>query len=759
MKQLDDRLDALKTLQEQANRIFKPVFYRLKNDRVEFEKLLDTPGLIVADQILEQLKELIRFKNPDKKFSTNEFESETKKHLEGLPAAEFGVWIYYPWSNRLVHSLDEEDFINIRTSRNQYKITRQERDVLMQKKIGVIGLSVGQSVSVTLAMERICGELRLADFDTLELNNLNRIRAGIHNLGLPKIYSVAREIAEIDPFLKVVCFPQGLSEENMDSFFTAGGKLDLLIEESDGFDIKILSRYKARALKVPVLMEASDRCMVDVERFDLEPERSILHGIVDHLDVATLKSLQTNEEKIPYMLDVLGIETSSVRLKASMVEMNQTINTWPQLASAVTMGGGITADVARRLLLNQYTESGRYHVDIEELIGNKKETKQSPSSPSPAISAAEMQRIIALVKNNPAADAEAAQLETIVAAAGQAPSHANGQPWQWASAGGHLYLFNPAGASFSDPAGEGAYSSLGAAIENAVLKAAELELETAMELFPVDAEKKLVARLNFNRKKGLEKNVLSACIAARQTNRRPGSGKPLDALVLQGLERAVESPGTALTFITQRGKIEELAVLAGMAERLRLLHPQGNSQCFANELKWPVAGSHITSGVDIKTLQLSTLAETAYQVAADSRVAHLLYSWNMGIAFQKMTAHTVAASSAIGLVSVPENSPETALVEAGRVVQRIWLQATKNNLGFQPICLPLYLLKYLDNPYKSTPFSEKAISELHYIHDQLVKLFPGLNVKQGAYLFRLSDAETPNARSLRKPLNEIYFRL
>lgn len=74
------------------------------------------------------------------------------------------------------------------------------------------------------------------------------------------------------------------------------------------------------------------------------------------------------------MLDVLGIDTASVRLKASMLEIEQTINTWPQLASAVTMGGGITADVSRRMLLNQFTDSGRYYVDIEEIIGNKTKT-------------------------------------------------------------------------------------------------------------------------------------------------------------------------------------------------------------------------------------------------------------------------------------------------------------------------------------------------------------------------------------------------
>lgn len=68
-------------------------------------------------------------------------------------------------------------------------------------------------------MERVCGELRLADFDVLELTNLNRIRTGTHNLDLPKVYSVAREIAEIDPFIKVKCFAAGLTEKNMDFFY------------------------------------------------------------------------------------------------------------------------------------------------------------------------------------------------------------------------------------------------------------------------------------------------------------------------------------------------------------------------------------------------------------------------------------------------------------------------------------------------------------------------------------------------------------
>ena len=132
----------------------------------------------------------------------------------------------------------------------------------------------------------------------------------------------------------------------------------------------------ARALKIPVVMEASDRGMVDIERFDLEPERPLLHGMIGDLNPEKLKTLKSNEDKIPYMLAIVGLETISTRAKASMIEIGETITTWPQLASAVTLGGGITADVVRRIFIDQFTDSGRYYVDVQEIIGNKIEQEE-----------------------------------------------------------------------------------------------------------------------------------------------------------------------------------------------------------------------------------------------------------------------------------------------------------------------------------------------------------------------------------------------
>jgi molybdopterin/thiamine biosynthesis adenylyltransferase len=350
---------------------YRPVFFRLSNskDEVEFLKLLKSNnGLQIHDEIIGQVEELVKSLNPKIVYSKEKLREDAIKHFGSTPTEKYGVWVYYKWLNKLTHILDEEEFVLVRTNRNQYKITPEEKQILSTKKIGVIGLSVGQSVALTVAMERICGELRIADFDILELSNLNRIRAGVQNLGIQKCVVVAREIAEIDPFLKVTCFNDGITEENIDTFINDNGKLDVLVDECDGLYIKILSRQKAKQYSIPVVMDTSDRGMIDIERFDLEPKRPILHGLIDHLDIDIVKEAKTNQEKLPYVSAIIGLDTISQRLKDSFAELGKSIVTWPQLASSVALGGAVMCDVCRKVLLKQSVVSGRFFVNVDEII-------------------------------------------------------------------------------------------------------------------------------------------------------------------------------------------------------------------------------------------------------------------------------------------------------------------------------------------------------------------------------------------------------
>ncbi|HEY2581420.1 MAG TPA: ThiF family adenylyltransferase [Mucilaginibacter sp.] len=353
--------------------IYKPLLFKLNNDgnRKALNELLSSGNILfIHDGIYEQLHELIKCNNPSVIIKPDDYSTLIDEHLNGIPMRDYGVWVYYPWSRRLVHLLDEDEFIKVRTNRNQLKITRQEQQLLRKKKIGIVGLSVGQSIALTMVMERICGEIRLADFDTAELSNLNRLRTGVHNMGVNKTIIAAREIMEIDPFMKVILFHDGLHKQNMDDFFTGNGKLDLFIEVCDGIDIKIESRFKARELGIPVVMDTNDRGMLDIERFDKEKDRSILHGMIDaFVENNTIRVTDENRRQI--LMSIVSFDSLSERMKLSMSEINKTINTWPQLASSVVLGGAITTDVARKILLDQHTQSGRYYVDLDDIFKDK----------------------------------------------------------------------------------------------------------------------------------------------------------------------------------------------------------------------------------------------------------------------------------------------------------------------------------------------------------------------------------------------------
>ena len=333
-------------------------------------ELLKEPTCVqICDNLEGQIRELIESRNPTRKFSASEISSQVQQHLGDVPSWQYGVWVYYPWSHQLVHILDEEEFAEVRTNRNRNKITEAESKDLSTKKVGVIGLSVGQSVALTLAMERTFGELRIADFDLIELSNLNRIRTGIHHLGTPKVVVVAREIAELDPFLKVTVFDEGITPENIDSFFDEGGTLDGLIEECDSLPIKVLARQYARERKIPVIMDTSDRGMIDIERFDLEPDRPILHGRLTSLQIdMAIQNELTPEQRRELIMAIIDPDQISQRMLDSMHEVGKTLCTWPQLASGVMLGGAVSAALWRLIVTNQSVPSGRFLFDIPLIL-------------------------------------------------------------------------------------------------------------------------------------------------------------------------------------------------------------------------------------------------------------------------------------------------------------------------------------------------------------------------------------------------------
>jgi len=772
---MKNKLEKLYQQSMEMSTISTPIFYRLSNslDKKKLDELLNANSAItVFDELLGQLEELVKSQNPKIRFSKDDLTEAAKKHIGKTPFEEYGVWVYYPWATRLVHILDEKEFVDVRTNRNQYKITPEEEALLATKKIGVIGLSVGKAIALTVAMERICGEIRIADFDVIELSNLNRIQTGVQNFGIKKTVVVAREIAEIDPYLKVTSYSDGLTEENADDFFTKDGKLDICIEVCDGLYTKIFARQRAKALRIPIVMNSSDRGTTDIERYDTNPDMPLLHGLIDHLDLNLVKQAKTNEEKVPYLLPMLGLETTTERLRASMLEIEETISTWPQLASGVILGGGICTDVCRRILLDQLHDSGRYFVDLEEIIADKNKPKTEGTHLIMVDSITNVEKLDIIKKYNIKEFegqllVEKKKIETIINAACMAPSGANIQSWQWVHYGKSIYLFRDDvyTAGLLDCKNTTSINGLGAATENLVLKAHELKLEVITEVLPnLDEKSKLIAVFRFFDKinpqyaNKFEPHVcdeLVTTIPFRLTNRNIVPRKKIERNRLEKLKSIAQTiEGADLTIIEDEKLLHEIGEVTAKVDRMRIMHKGGHND-FHAEVRWNEEEvNSMLNGVDLLgTVDLTPTELAGWTVVKNWNVVNYLNEWKLGGGLEKIQRKNVASASALGLLTMPRFS-NNDFFTAGRALERVWLAANKDNIAVHPASLSTLIfntVKYADN----NGFTEYMEKEAIELRKEFERLFNIDKNKVDVLLLRFLIAPDPKRKSVRYPLERV----
>jgi len=249
---------------------------------------------------------------------------------------------------------------------------------------------------------------------------------------------------------------------------------------------------------------------------------------------------------------------------------------------------------------------------------------------------------------------------------------------------------------------------------------------------------------------------LIAGVGLRLTNRKKGDQQPIDAAVTAKISKnvSIDEPNAHLDLVEDRDSINEIANIVASVERLRFLHPQGHHDLFTKEIKWPSAdGSPIIEGIDIATLELSESDRTGMMVASKPEVITLLNKWGGGSAFEKISKGGVASSSAIGLISMPEYSPEN-FVKGGEALQRAWITANLNGLSFQPISGTLFVFDRF-NQTNGAGMTANMAKELESLQYDLRKIFPALGNNCGIFMFRLSYADEASSRSLKRPLEDI----
>ncbi|MFE3984725.1 Rv1355c family protein [Nocardia tengchongensis] len=647
--------------------------------------------------------------------------------------SESDRWIHYPWRRAVIALPGPQLLRALRLDRNRNHLTRHEQTRLSELSIGVVGQSVGHAVAYTLALEGICGRLRLADFDTIELSNLNRIPGSVFDIGRNKAVVTARRIAELDPYLPVEVYEAGVADDNLDDFLT---DLSIVVEECDSLDIKLAVREAARRHRMPLIMQSNDRGLLDVERFDLDPARLPFHGMLGGTRAAELRGLSTRD-KAPHVIRILDGARLSDKLAASMVEVGETLNSWPQLGSEVLLGGASVATAVRRIGLGLKLPSGRTRVDVDRSLDEIAE-------PAP---------VEDLVW--PEEEAEDSMPESgvaaILACAQRAPSGGNAQPWRLrADATSITISLAPERSSMMDIGYRGSALAVGAALYNARVAAAAQGMLGDMELHTGGPDL-LSAVLRLGTGADSELRGDYRALLARHTNRRDGTGVPVPTAVMSELAETARRAHAEFRWVDDAESVAEAAEVLAESERARYLTPAMHTEMMA-ELRWP--GDDLRTGMDLRTLDLAPDELAKLEIARRADVMALLRSWAGGIALVEGTRDKVRSSSAVAVLTFPAPAPGdpaelAAYARAGEALQRVWIAAERHGLAVQPVS-PLFL--FARRPEELRAVSPEFADTLASLQGRFVDLMGVPSTGTMASILRLGYAAEPTVRSRRLPI-------
>lgn len=318
------------------------------------------PELAEVDAFSRQLKELFYIENhafigtpKEDAFATEDFKSYSSKKKDAF------VHVYFPWLNTLVKTVEADDYFALKTNRNQDLITAEEQVKLRDYKVAVLGMSVGSNVAFVLTQAGISNDIVLADFDELDTTNLNRILAGLHEVGVNKTVVAAHHVYEDNPFANVTLLEEGVNETNLEELIKEG-KVHCILEEIDDMSFKIHARLLAMKYKIPVVMvtDNGDGVVLHVERYDLGHDQ--IWGKPHAYYEKKLADGPMTKEKAGSIImhDIVG---GVHRVDPNMIKSVQRVLakelvSWSQLGSAAVLGAVVATYAIKEIALGKGTK-------------------------------------------------------------------------------------------------------------------------------------------------------------------------------------------------------------------------------------------------------------------------------------------------------------------------------------------------------------------------------------------------------------------
>lgn len=303
------------------------------------------------------VRELWKVRNPHLKFDVSSYQSLLESQAPYFKSAKNdGV------------TVSKKAFFELVTSRNRNLISPPEQKSLRESTVAFFGLSVGSHAAVSWMMLSRALNIVVIDPDTVDATNLNRIIGGWDDIGRYKVDVVVDRIKMICPYCNISNFYKADKGE-INSIFK-GGKIAAIVDEIDDFEDKVLLRKYAKEYKIPLVSAADvgDNVILDIERYDSEPNTQPFLGRVKNAEDIQFSKL-TAKQKKKLIIQLVGFESNSERMIDSLIGIEGSIVSWPQLGSTAQISGGIIAKTLKDILIGEDIKSGRYYFDFDKMLG------------------------------------------------------------------------------------------------------------------------------------------------------------------------------------------------------------------------------------------------------------------------------------------------------------------------------------------------------------------------------------------------------
>lgn len=334
-------------------------------------------------------------------------------------------------------------------------------------------------------------------------------------------------------------------------------------------------------------------------------------------------------------------------------------------------------------------------------------------------------------------------LRHVLDAAILASSPYNCQPWRFEAHEDELHVIHPHRALLPHDIDDHAtLISFGGVLENIVISAGERAVTSVVQYFPEPGNLYFVARLRFLPTDGPTADTMADAIRRRRTTRSSFARRLLDAETVAAIEATVASePSLRLHVIEAPFAKRELSDLLIQAERTLWRNPTTRRALL----------DRMASGdLPPELVVASRWRQLLLRVVLRRRWRHKV---NAHFLLRNITRRKILLrSSHIAAISLEECGPR-AYIDAGRAIQRMWLDLTCRRAAVEPLCDIIGLMMVYNLKVSSflTVRQSQGARDLTEDFNRIFRLPFG---RTAVYLFRVGwpSSETPAAPSPRRPL-------